>query len=110
LRRFWQPVAFSHDLKDLPVRLRILGEDLVLFRDLSGRIGLLKLHCLHRGTSLEFGRIAERGLRCCYHAWLYDIDGAVLETPGEPPDSTARRLGPSHRHVELRRSSEGFAP
>src|SRR5262245_10441867 len=106
LRRFWQPVAFSHDLADLPVRLRILGEDLVLFRDLSGRVGLLKLHCLHRGTSLEYGRIAERGLRCCYHAWLYDVDGTVLETPGEPPDSTFKNrlwLGayPTHEYHGL---------
>jgi nitrite reductase/ring-hydroxylating ferredoxin subunit len=106
LRRFWQPVAFSHELTDLPVRLRILGEDLVLFRDLSGRVGLLKLHCLHRGTSLEYGRIAERGLRCCYHAWLYDVDGTVLETPGEPPDSTFKHrlwLGayPTHEYKGL---------
>jgi phenylpropionate dioxygenase-like ring-hydroxylating dioxygenase large terminal subunit len=106
LRRFWQPVAFSHELKDLPVRLRILGEDLVLFRDLSGRVGLLKLHCLHRGTSLEYGRIAERGLRCCYHAWLYDVDGTVLETPGEPPESTFKNrlwLGayPTHEYKGL---------
>src|SRR3954447_13191767 len=65
LRRFWQPVAFTHEVRDLPVRLRILGEDLVLFRDGRGQIGLLKLHCSHRGTSLEYGRISERGLRCC---------------------------------------------
>jgi nitrite reductase/ring-hydroxylating ferredoxin subunit len=88
LRRFWQPVAFTHELTDVPLRLRILGEDLVLFRDGSGQIGLLKLHCSHRGTSLEFGRVSERGLRCCYHGWLYDVDGRVLETPGEPPTST----------------------
>lgn len=88
LRRFWQPVVFSHELKDLPIRLRILGEDLVAFRDLSGRVGLLKLHCRHRGTSLEYGRLAERGIRCCYHGWQYDVDGRVLDTPGEPPDST----------------------
>ncbi len=90
LRRFWQPVAFSHELKDLPVRIRILCEDLVVFRDLAGQVGLLKLHCQHRGTSLEFGRISERGIRCCYHGWLYDVDGTILETPGEPPESTFR--------------------
>jgi nitrite reductase/ring-hydroxylating ferredoxin subunit len=88
LRRFWQPVAFSHELHDLPLRLRILGEDLVLFRDGRGILGLLKLHCSHRGTSLEYGRISERGIRCCYHAWLYDVDGTILEMPGEPPGST----------------------
>lgn len=90
LRRFWQPIAFSDDLKDLPRRIRLMGENLVLFRDLSGRVGLLQLHCSHRGTSLEFGLVAERGLRCCYHAWLYDVHGRILETPGEPPDSTLK--------------------
>jgi nitrite reductase/ring-hydroxylating ferredoxin subunit len=88
LRRFWQPIAFSHDLADLPVAVRILGEDLVLFKDRSGRIGLLELHCAHRGASLEYGRIEERGIRCCYHGWQYDVDGTILEQPGEPPGST----------------------
>ena len=90
LRRFWQPVAFARDLRGVPLRLRIMGEDLVLFRDGGGRVGLLHLHCLHRGTSLEYGIIAERGLRCCYHGWLFDVDGTVLDTPGEPPGSTYR--------------------
>ena len=90
LRRFWQPIAFSDDLKDLPQRIRILGEDLVVFRDLGGRVGLLQLHCSHRGTSLEFGLVADQGIRCCYHGWLYDIDGTILETPGEPRDSTLK--------------------
>ena len=89
-RRFWQPVAVSEDLKDLPVAIRILGEDLVLFRDRSGQIGLLELHCSHRGTSLGFGQIEERGIRCCYHAWHYDVDGKLLETPGEPAESTLK--------------------
>jgi nitrite reductase/ring-hydroxylating ferredoxin subunit len=89
LRRFWQPVAFSRDLGETPLRVRILGEDLVAFRDRSGRAGLLHLHCAHRGTSLEFGIPVERGLRCCYHGWVYDVDGRCLATPGEPP---GRRL------------------
>jgi phenylpropionate dioxygenase-like ring-hydroxylating dioxygenase large terminal subunit len=89
-RRFWHPVAVADDLKDLPVAIRILGEDLVLFRDRSGRVGLLELHCSHRGTSLEFGQIQERGIRCCYHAWCYDVDGKILDTPGEPADSTLK--------------------
>lgn len=87
LRRFWQPVGFSHELKDLPVRIRILCEDLILFRDGSGRVGLLQLHCSHRGVSLEYGLVSDRGIRCCYHGWLYDIDGRILETPGEPASS-----------------------
>ena len=90
LRRFWQPVALSDDLGEVPNRIRVMGEDLVLFRDRSQRIGLLELHCSHRGTSLEYGRIAERGLRCCYHGWLFDIDGRILETPGEPDDGTLK--------------------
>jgi len=90
LRRFWQPVVFARDLGDVPRRLRIMGEDLVAFRDRSNRVGLLQLHCPHRGTSLEFGIPAERGLRCCYHGWLFDVDGRILETPGEPADSTLR--------------------
>ena len=87
-RRFWQPVARSDELKDLPLRVRVLGEDLVAFRDGSGRVGLLGLHCSHRRTSLEYGLVLERGIRCCYHSWVYDVNGQILETPGEPPDST----------------------
>jgi len=87
LRRFWHPVAMASELTDLPLAVRILGEDLVLFRDKSGRIGLLHRHCSHRGTSLEFGIVSERGIQCCYHGWLFDVDGTILETPGEPPGS-----------------------
>ena len=90
MRRFWQPVALLEELQDLPQRIRILGEDLVVFRDRSGRVGLLELHCAHRGTSLEYGLISECGIRCCYHGWLYDIDGKILDTPGEPSDSTLK--------------------
>ena len=66
------------------------GEDLVAFRDKSGAVGLLELHCPHRGTSLEFGLVSEKGIRCCYHGWRFDVDGKILETPGEPPDSTLK--------------------
>jgi phenylpropionate dioxygenase-like ring-hydroxylating dioxygenase large terminal subunit len=90
LRRFWQPVILASELGDLPRRVRILGEDLVAYRDKSGSIGLLELHCPHRGTSLEFGLIGDRGIRCCYHGWLFDCDGTILETPGEPADSTLK--------------------
>ena len=88
LRRFWHPITTSDDLKDLPLALRIMGEDLVAFRDKKGRVGLLELHCTHRGTSLEYGQIEEEGIRCCYHGWLFGYDGAILDTPGEPPEST----------------------
>ena len=78
-RRFWQPIVFFRELNDLPVRVRVLGEDLVVFRDRRGRVGLMELHCCHRGTSLEFGVVSEQGIRCCYHGWLFDIDGKILE-------------------------------
>lgn len=67
LRRFWHPVGLYEPLQDLPQAVRILGEDLVLFRDGQGQVGLLQLHCPHRGTSLEFGTVERQGLRCCYH-------------------------------------------
>ena len=88
MRRFWQPVVLSEELKDLPVKIRILCEDLVAFRDGRGEVGLLELHCSHRGASLEFGLICDVGIKCCYHFWRYDVDGKVLDTPGEPRDST----------------------
>ena len=88
LRRYWQPVALSEELGDLPRAVRILGEDLVVFRDASGRPGLLDRHCAHRGASLEYGKIEADGIRCCYHGWLYNVEGRCLQQPGEPPTST----------------------
>jgi phenylpropionate dioxygenase-like ring-hydroxylating dioxygenase large terminal subunit len=84
LRRFWMPVAYLSELGKVPLRVRALGEDLVVFKDLSGRIGALQLNCCHRNTSLEFGILDQRGIRCCYHGRLYDVDGTILEMPGEP--------------------------
>jgi phthalate 4,5-dioxygenase len=86
LRRYWQPVALAEELPagGPPRTVRIMGEELVLFRDDHGRPGLLGLHCSHRGTDLSYGRIEDGGLRCLYHGWLYDISGCVIEQPGEP--------------------------
>jgi nitrite reductase/ring-hydroxylating ferredoxin subunit len=84
LRRYWHPVGIAAELGDLPRPVRVLGEDLVLFRDGSGRVGLVHRRCPHRRASLEFGRCEPRGIRCCYHGWLYDVDGTVLEVPGQP--------------------------
>jgi phenylpropionate dioxygenase-like ring-hydroxylating dioxygenase large terminal subunit len=84
LRRYWQPVSTSALLRDLPRKVRILGEDLVLFRDRAGRAGLLYPRCMHRGTSLYYGKVEERGIRCCYHGWLFDTEGRCLEQPCEP--------------------------
>ena len=86
IRRYWQPVALAEELPagGAPLSVRILGEDLVLFRDDQQRVGLLGIHCAHRGTDLSYGRIEDGGLRCLYHGWLYDIKGRCLEQPGEP--------------------------
>lgn len=87
LRRYWWPVGFSDHLKDRPTFVRLLCEDLVLFRDGKGRPGLLGALCSHRRANLCLGYVEEKGLRCRYHGWLYDTQGKVLQTPGEPPQS-----------------------
>ena len=89
LRRYWQPVALAEELAgSRPVKaVRILGQDLVLFRGPDGRLGLLDRDCPHRGADLAFGRLEDGGLRCLFHGWLFDTDGKCLETPGEPPES-----------------------
>ena len=99
MRRYWIPALLSEEIPvpDCPpVRVRLLGEDLVAFRDSHGRIGLLGEHCAHRGTSLFFGRNEECGLRCVYHGWKYDVDGNVLDTPAEPATSDFKK---KLRHV-----------
>ena len=88
MRKFWHPVCLSEELTDVPKAIRILGEDLVAFRDRFGAgSAYLQRHCSHRGTSLEYGIIQPKGIRCCYHGWVYDIDGMILEMPAEPKDS-----------------------
>src|SRR5262245_99601 len=87
LRRYWWPVGFSQELTSKPVPVRHLGEDFVLFRDGSGKVGMLDRACPHRRASLELGRCEQRGIRCCYHGWLFDADGQCLEMPAEPPGS-----------------------
>jgi nitrite reductase/ring-hydroxylating ferredoxin subunit len=90
MRRFWQPVALSEEVaEDSPLPIRVLGEDLVLFRDDHG-LGLLGLHCSHRGADLSYGRLDDGGLRCIYHGWLYDVHGRCLDQPGEPEGGRAR--------------------
>jgi phthalate 4,5-dioxygenase oxygenase subunit len=91
LREYWQPAALSEELKSgrplVPVRL--LGEDLVLFRDADGRLGLMERRCPHRGADLCFGRLEDGGLRCAFHGWLFDATGRCLEQPAEPENSKA---------------------
>jgi phenylpropionate dioxygenase-like ring-hydroxylating dioxygenase large terminal subunit len=84
LRRFWHPVAYLSELGELPLKVRALGEDLVAFRDGRERVGVLHLHCCHRNTSLEYGIIEQQGIRCCYHGRLFDVDGTLLDIPGDP--------------------------
>lgn len=84
LRRYWQPVALASEVGDLPLQIRALGEDLVLFRTAGGRFGLMHPRCAHRGTTLLYGKVEERGIRCCYHGWLFDTEGRCLEQPCEP--------------------------
>lgn len=87
-RRFWQPVALAEELPDAdgtPVRLEVMGEELVLFRDTEGKIGLLDARCPHRGAHLYFGRNEECGLRCVYHGWKFDVSGKAVDLPNIPP-------------------------
>ena len=89
LRRYWFPVGVASELTaESPTQIvRILGETLVLFRDKKGNVGLLNDRCSHRGASLCYGRVEERGIACPYHGWLYDTKGNCLETPAEPAES-----------------------
>lgn len=84
LRRYWHPIGLSADATDTPRQVRVLGEDLILFRDQQGRAGLVYPHCAHRGTSLLYGKVEANGIRCCYHGWLFSVDGQCLEQPCEP--------------------------
>ena len=71
-------------------KCRVLGEDLILFRDKTGRPGLVHARCAHRGTTLYYGKVEERGIRCCYHGWLFDVEGHCLEQPCEPEGGRLR--------------------
>lgn len=89
MRCYWHPIALSQELPPdgAPQPVRLLGEDLVLFRDEQSRVGLLGLLCSHRCADLSYGRIEDGGLRCLYHGWLFDVNGRCLEQPAEPPES-----------------------
>jgi phthalate 4,5-dioxygenase len=89
MRRYWQPAALVDELAgNRPLKpVRLMGEDLVLFRDDAGRHGLMARACPHRGTDLAYGRLEDGGLRCAFHGWLFDVHGKCLETPAEPDGS-----------------------
>jgi len=89
-RRYWLPALLAEELPQAdcpPVRVRLLGERLIAFRDTEGRLGLVDEFCAHRGVSLWFGRNEENGLRCSYHGWKYDVTGQCVEIPSEPDNS-----------------------
>src|SRR5919205_1520854 len=90
LRQYWLPFLPSRDLPHAdgdPLKVRLLGEDLVAFRDSNGQVGLLAANCPHRGASLFFGRNEECGLRCVYHGWKFDVTGQCVDMPSEPAES-----------------------
>src|SRR5437762_6342028 len=90
LRRYWMPALLSSEAANAdsdPVRARLMGEDLIAFRDSNGQVGLVANNCPHRGASLSFGRNEEAGLRCVYHGWKFSVDGTCLVMPSEPAES-----------------------
>jgi nitrite reductase/ring-hydroxylating ferredoxin subunit len=110
MRRYWQPVAMATGATSTPKLIKALGEELVLFRDGSGRPGLLLPRCVHRGASLYFGATEERGLRCCYHGWLFDAEGYCLEQPCEPRGVQSVQLRTLRDGSTLRRITEVMFP
>ena len=95
MRRYWHPVGLTADASDTPRKVRVLGENLILFRDKTGQPGLVHPNCAHRGASLYYGKVEERGIRCCYHGWLFDVQGHCLEPPCEPERGRARDKAPA---------------
>ncbi|MGH2519771.1 MAG: Rieske 2Fe-2S domain-containing protein, partial [Chloroflexota bacterium] len=90
MRQYWLPGALSTELPAPdcdPLRLRLLGENLIAFRVTSGKVGVVQNSCPHRGASLFFGRNEENGLRCVYHGWKFDVTGACVDMPNEPAES-----------------------
>ena len=86
LRRYWHPVALTSEVSEIPREIRILGEDLVIFKTSIGNIGLVHKACPHRRASMVYGKTESKGIRCCYHGWLFSPSGEILETTGEDPD------------------------
>src|ERR1700694_1587668 len=90
MRRYWIPALLASEIPEPdcpPVRVKLLGERLIAFRDSQGRVGVMDEFCAHRGVSLWFGRNEENGLRCPYHGWKYDVTGQCIEVPSEPEES-----------------------
>ena len=104
MREYWTPACLSSELKadGEPMRLMLLGEQLIAFRDTDGRVGIMEHRCPHRCASLFFGRNEEGGLRCVYHGWKFDVEGNCLDTPNVPPaqDFKDRIKAKAYRVVE----------
>lgn len=132
LRRYWLPVALSKEMPGAdspPIRVKVMGEELVAFRDTRGRVGLIRPKCAHRGTNLFFGRNEECGLRCIHHGWKYDVEGKCVDMPNVPPDAAMQGrisiqayptrefgelvwgyFGPKERMPELPQLEHGMLP
>src|SRR3954467_8871305 len=94
LREYWIPSMMSSELPSPdcpPVRIRLLGENLIAFRTTSGKVGIVQNACPHRGASLFFGRNEEEGLRCVYHGWKFDVQGNCVDMPNEPAESNFKQ-------------------
>src|SRR5579864_29874 len=90
MRQYWLPFMLADEVPHPdsdPARVRLLGEDLIAFRDTNGQVGLIQNNCPHRGASLFFGRNEEAGLRCVYHGWKFDVSGQCVDMPNEPAES-----------------------
>jgi len=136
MRRYWMPVGLAQELPHPdsdPIRVRLLGENLVAFRDSNGQVGLVAENCPHRGASLFFGRNEDCGLRCVYHGWKFDAEGNCVDMPNEPAESDFKHkvtalaypcvekagliwtyMGPADKrppdpNLEWMRAPEGFA-
>src|SRR5262245_12250681 len=96
LRRYWHPVAVAADATTRPQKVRVLGEDLILFRDGEGRPVRLYPRCCHLVTTLYYGKVEASGIRCCYHGWLFDVEGRCLDMPCEPSE---KNLSPRYRET-----------
>jgi nitrite reductase/ring-hydroxylating ferredoxin subunit len=95
LRRFWLPVLLSQELPEAdcpPKKIVVMGEELLAFRDTRGVVGIIDQHCPHRGANLWLGRVEECGIRCVYHGWKFDTDGACVDMPTSYPDLDAKNL------------------
>src|ERR1044071_9827710 len=107
MREYWIPALTSDELPlpdGAPVRLRLLGENLIAFRTTSGAVGIIQNACPHRGASMFFGRNEEEGLRCVYHGWKFDVTGACVDMPSEPAESNFKNKVRTRAYPSIERN------